>query len=176
MKNYEVIVVKIEQSGIKKQLRDALLVIKKMSDQKLADRLLYDVSLCHIGDGYLNYKKKFLSRLCISNPEVAKCKDSLDFIGYLLADRLDRNNLFQNVIDNVYAQNPVNTFQELEELQNNTKLVIRKIFGELIKEHSSKREALGSQNDSDGSISYDIDSNSSKLCSSDKIMLSKFRA
>lgn len=154
MKYEEDIEKEIAKGNLNKQLNDALLAITQTLDTQLANRLLYDISLCHIGGGYLNYRKKFLYSLCLSNPQVANCMDSLNFIGYLLADKLDQNNLIQEVINNVCYKNKIKTLKEIDELKQNIKLIIREQFVKLIQEHKNEREkARGSLSDSDSSLS-----------------------
>ena len=71
---------------------------------------------------------------------MAECIDSLNFIGYLLANKLDQNNLIRNIVNTICFKNNVKTFEEIEELQKNIKIVIRQIFFELIDEYKNKRK------------------------------------
>lgn len=164
--------IKTEKAKVKinEQLNDAILAIKQMDDTKLADRLLYDLSLCHIGSGYLNYRKKFLNPLSITNTQVAKRLDRLDFIGYLLADKLDQNNLIQNIVNNICVGKDIKTFSEIDELQQNVKIIVRQTFAELIQDYKNQREQNLElpNNNSDSSIG-------SSLSSGDKSESPKFK-
>lgn len=168
MKHREDIETEIVKGKINKQLNDALLAIRQMDNTKLADRLLYDLSLCYLGGGYLSYRKSVLYPLCVNEPKVASNMANLNLIGYLLTDKLDQNNLIQTITNEICAKHKINTLKEINELKQDVKRVIREIFIEMqqhnmLKEHteSSSVDSYGySSNKEEDKSSSDEDNSS----------------
>ena len=140
-----------------------LKTLKTIENTHLADRLLYDISLCYLGGGYLSYRKNILYPLCVNEPEVANYMGDLNFIGYLLTDKLDQNNLIQSIANKICAKHKINTLKEITELKQDIKRVLREIFVEM-QQHNNPKEHVGSFS----TDSYGHSSNKEDKLSSDE--------